>query len=92
LEPEKYECGISAIVFVLGTDPVRLGLDMTKYEVVRSSRKTLRFSELNIILDKCIGGGGKAIVLKQTKLMYETMFQREDVAPLCSHPALLSVH
>ena len=86
LEPHKYECGISALMFALGTSEQLLGLDLEKWTVVYLSQTrglynlNIRFSELNNVLEQCTGGG-KAVVLKKTELTIICAFLLHEVLP-----------
>ena len=92
LEPNKYECGISCLVFGLGTDPNKLGLDVEQWVIANLPRKfKLRFSELNTILENC-SGGGKAIMLKERHgLNILLLLQEQEVCVLTCSPTLCSL-
>ena len=88
LEANKYECGISAVVFSSGTSPHLLGVDVERYAFTAVHHSfRLTFSQINNIL-KNSDGGGKAIVLLNAGLNYLELFRQTEVLCRFFEPAV----
>ena len=76
VEPNRYECGMSSVVFGFGMSPHQLGVDIEQYVGVWPPVKQL-FKQLNHVLAYSTGGG-RACRLKVTDLSAAECFSRTD--------------
>jgi hypothetical protein len=72
LQPNMYECGISALMFASGSESCQLGIDLNKWPA-KYPPIYVSFMELNEEL-KHSTGGGQALRLIQAKVNAEEMF------------------